>query len=186
MSYLNEYQRRSIRLPGYDYASPGGYFVTICVYGRQNLFGHVADHIMHINQMGEIVAREWLRSENVRCEIKMDEWIVMPNHMHAIVIIQNNPVGATGRSPLHDTHQPQGCAKHSLGSLIAGFKSSVTKQINALRQTPSIPVWQRNYYEHIIRSEPELNRIRRYIRDNPGNWAYDELNLGGQPKNFAC
>ncbi len=177
MSLGNTNHRRSIRLSNYDYASRGVYFVTICTHDRQKLFGYIADGVMRINDIGGIVCQEWLRSEHIRCEIQMDEWVVMPNHMHGIVIINNNTVGATGRSPLHDSHQPRGPAKRSLGSLIAGFKSVATKRINELRGLPGVPVWQRNYYERIIRNESELNRIRQYILDNPRNWGNDELNI---------
>ena len=173
MSSQDKCHRRSIRLSNYNYAAQGMYFVTICTHDRQKLFGDIADGVMRINDIGGIVCQEWLRSEHIRCEIQMDEWIVMPNHMHGIVIINNNTVGAAGRSPL----RPHGPAKHSLGSLIAGFKSVATKRINELRGLPGIPVWQRNYYERIIRNGSDLNRIRQYIRDNPRNWENDELNI---------
>ncbi len=93
-----KHNRRSIRLKGYDYSQAGFYFVTICCYQRQCLFGDIVDGVMQLNQYGEIVEKEWLRSPLIRQEIELDEYVVMPNHFHGIVII--NPVGANGRSPL--------------------------------------------------------------------------------------
>ena len=173
-------ERRSIRLQDYDYALAGGYFVTIATWQREGLFGTVVDREMRLNVVGEIVKEQWLQTEKIRKEIRLDEFAVMPNHFHGIVFIHEadygQQVGATGRSPLQKTHPPRGPAQKSLGALIAGFKSSATKRINALRKSPGVPVWQRNYYDHIIRSEEDLNNIREYILDNPRKWTEDEDN----------
>jgi len=100
----------------------------------------------------------------------MDEFIIMPNHVHGIVIIKCHlPVGANGRSPLQ--MKPK-----SISSFMSGFKSSITKIVNQIRNTPGYPVWQRNYYEHVIRNEDDLNRVRQYIIDNPMKWLEDENN----------
>lgn len=175
--------RRSIRLPGYDYTQSGAYFVTICAYQKECLFGEIVDGQMRLNQYGQIVADEWKQSSVIRKEIQLDASIVMPNHFHGIVVITNNmiqvsdrveannPVGANCRSPLQSSMKPK-----SLSSLIAGFKSITTKQINILRNAPGTSVWQRNYYEHIIRSQDALNRIREYIINNPNSWETDQLN----------
>ena len=175
--------RRSIRLKGYDYTQPGAYFVTICTHGREILFGHVVDGEMALNEYGEIVREEWFRSTEIRAEVELfhDEFVIMPNHIHGIVWIveTDNPsvvgahghVGAHGRAPLLPQRPPR-----SLGSFIAGFKSIVTKRINTLRNTPGAPVWQRNYYEHIIRNDRALNAIRRYIAANPACWHLDRYN----------
>lgn len=147
----DKYHRRSIRLPSYDYASPGGYFITICTHNRQNLFGEIVDGEMVLNEYGEIVRDEWAKTSIIRSEIELDQFIIMPNHIHGIVFIFNencinknhhensNIVGADGRPPLQ--RRPR-----SIGSLIAGFKSACTKQINIIRNTPTNSVWQRNYY----------------------------------------
>ncbi len=164
--------RRSIRLKGYDYGQTGAYFVTVCAYNRECLFGDIADGNMMLNECGMVVRDEWEKSANIRLEIKLDSFIVMPNHFHGIVHI----VGANGRSPLHRT----GMGSKTLSSFVAGYKSAVTKRINELRQTPGVPVWQRNYYEHIVRSEEELGRIREYIIHNPVQWANDRNNPGYQ------
>jgi putative transposase len=125
---------------------------------------------MRLNEYGAIVEKEWARSSEIRKEIEMDAFIVMPNHVHGIVMIKwHPPVGANGRSPLQMTPK-------SISSFMSGFKSSVTKIINEQRNTPALPVWQRNYYEHVIRNEEDLNRIRKYIVENPLKWGDDEDN----------
>jgi REP element-mobilizing transposase RayT len=169
-----KHRRRSIRLPGYDYSQAGAYFVTLVTWQRESLFGEVVNGEMILNDVGKIVQEEWLRSEQIRDELRLDVYVVMPNHFHGIVIL-NGDVGATGRSPLHDD-VPRGPAPKSLGALIAGFKSSVSKRINILRETSGIPVWQRNYYEHVIRNEHEFRKIWNYIEANPANWQDDSEN----------
>ena len=177
----DKHHRRSIRLPGYDYSQTGAYFVTICAYQRQCLFGDVVDGQMVLNQYGAIVADEWQKSSIIRQEIELDEWVVMPNHFHGIVIIQNSVgknrdriVGANGRSPLQD-HASVRMKPKSLSSLMAGFKSITTKKINILRDAPATPLWQRNYYEHIIRDRDAMDKIRQYIINNPVSWERDQL-----------
>lgn len=183
----NKHHRRSIRLQGYDYSSPGAYFITICTQNRESLFGDVVDGEMVWNAYGKIVHEEWFRSAEIRAEIELlpDEFVIMPNHIHGIVWIVGSPhtvrptdsaaVGATGRSPL-PSPLPRGPANHSLASLIAGFKSAVAERINEHRGTPGAPVWQRNYYEHIIGTGESLRRIRRYIAENPLRWHLDREN----------
>ena len=121
---------------------------------------------------GQIVQQEWPRTGEIRREVRLDEFVVMPNHLHGIVFI-DAVVPATrrahGRAPLRR-------GPRSLGSLIAGFKSAVTKRINIGRGTPRFPVWQRNYYEHVIRDENDLTRVCEYIGNNPLKWALDENN----------
>jgi len=168
------HHRRSIRLKGYDYSQAGAYFVTIVAYQRECLFGEVGDGEIVLNDYGLIVQKEWERSEEIRNEVELGIYVVMPNHLHGIVILKNDTVvGATGRSPLQ---QPRGPEPKSLGALMAGFKSSVTKQINIIRDTPGHPVWQRNYYESIIRNEREMDRLHRYIEFNPSQWMDDNEN----------
>ena len=166
------HHRRSIRLKGYDYSQAGGYFVTIVTWQREYLFGEIVDGEMRLNAFGELVRAEWERTADICREVKLGAFVVMPNQLHAIVIFTTDgvaTVGADGRPPLHR-------APRSIGSLIAGFKSTVTKQINEIRGTPKFPVWQRDYYEQILRSADEANRIHLYIESNPSNWAEDEEN----------
>lgn len=168
--YKNKYRIKSSRLPGWDYSSAGYYFVTICAYMREPLFGNIFDKAIILSEYGKIVQEEWIKSVEIRKEIELDEFIIMPNHIHGIIIINNNHVETNGRSSLQPSMQPK-----SISSFIAGFKSSATKRINIARNMRGNPVWQRNYYERIIRHEKELNNIRKYIETNPLNWDKDEL-----------
>lgn len=164
-------RRRSIRLRAYDYTQAGAYFITIVAQDRTMLFGDIAGGETQLNDFGRIVEDEWQKSSIVRREIALDLFIVMPNHVHGIVNIIDCPVGATGRSPLRSGPPPR-----SLGAFVAGFKSAATKRINELRHTPAAPVWQRNYYEHVIRDDGELLRVREYIQNNPLQWENDREN----------
>ena len=133
---------------------------------------------MHLNPCGQIVKEEWFRSASIRKEIQLDSYTIMPNHLHGIVVLTENnvpqPPLATSKSEVQtDTLIQKGPATRSLGSFIAGFKSSTTKRINGLRGTPGIPVWQRNYYEHIIRNAQSFDKIRLYIDENPLRWEAD-------------
>lgn len=185
------HHRRSIRLQGYDYAQPGAYFVTVCTHHREMLFGEVVNDIVRLNTFGQIVREEWFRSAEIRREIELypDEFVVMPNHIHGIVWIvewDGTNVGASGRSPLHDRpfQRPRGPAPRSLASFVAGFKSAVTRCINHVRGSLGTSVWQRNYWEHVIRTERVLNAIRQYIHANPSRWSFDRYNphaIGSDP-----
>jgi REP element-mobilizing transposase RayT len=178
MVILNKekYHRRSLRLKGYDYSQPGTYFITICTKNRECLLGEIKNGKIILNEFGEIAKSEWIKSSIIRKEIKLDEFMIMPNHIHGIIIIDHGTpivvVGANGCSPLRDFRMES----KSISSFVAGYKSSVTKQINILRKLPKISLWQRNYYEHIIRNETELNILREYIVNNPLKWDEDEEN----------
>jgi putative transposase len=178
MSSLTFKDRSSNRLPGYDYSQPGAYFVTISSYHRKCIFGHISNGIFLPNPLGEIVWEEWFRSEHVREEVEMDAFVLMPNHLHGIVWItdrNSDHVGATGRSPLRKKDPPRGPTKSSLGAFIGGFKAITTSRINQIRHSKGKNVWQRNYYDHIIRNERDLNRIRVYILENPLSWEQDQF-----------
>jgi REP element-mobilizing transposase RayT len=184
----NRHHRRSIRLPGYDYTRPGAYFITICTHERAHLFGAVVDGEMRLNEWGRIVRDEWFKTAQIRPHVQLwdDEFVVMPNHIHGIIWIvdDNTDVRATRRvAPTPPTGPDAG----SIGAIIGQFKSAVTKRINQWRGTPGAPVWQRNYYEHIIRDERALNAIRCYIGENPLRWHLDRYNperTGDDP--LAC
>jgi putative transposase len=189
VNYIPEkYHRRSLRLPGYDYSREGVYFITIGTWQKECLFGIIADGQMTMNQRGQLVQEEWIRTAAIRGEIELDVFQVMPNHFHALVFIvgahRDAPknVGADSRLPVYAKHDrahsrvPLQRAPRSLGSLVAGFKSAVTRRINESRGYPGQPVWQRNYYEHVIRNEDSLNRIREYIVNNPLRWHLDREN----------
>ena len=163
--------RRSIRLQDYDYTRAGAYFITIVTQDRKCMFGEIVDGEMRPNDWGQIVQDEWDNSREIRREIELDVFIVMPNHIHGVVVIADGSGRATGRSPLQS-----GPSRQSLGAFVGGFKAVVTKRINALSGLPGKPVWQRNYFEHVIRNEDSLNRIRQYILDNPMRWEFDRDN----------
>jgi REP element-mobilizing transposase RayT len=161
------------------------YYLTLAAYRKEHLFGVVHAGGMMLNACGEIVREEWLRSARLRSEIALDEFVIMPNHLHGIVVIRKSFDASAFSSsideceaalPSHPELEWTGRPPRSLGSLVAGFKSAVTVRINALRSAPRSPVWQRNYHDHIIRNEPDLHRIRRYIRENPLKWDADPDN----------
>lgn len=184
----NYHHRHSIRLQGYNYSQSGIYFVTLCTHQRQCLFGEINGGRMHLNQIGKIVAQEWLNSSKIRQEIDLDEWIIMPNHLHGIVVITKNDgvnIGDEGvnngggaknykgasLAPLREMSRQR--KPRSLSSFIWGFKSSVTKRIKPICEYPNLVIWQRNYYETIVRDEQQLNQIRKYILNNPQKWNED-------------
>jgi len=180
----NERHRRSLRLKGYDYSQAGAYFVTVCAYGKACLFGEIESGVMRLNEYGEIVASEWIRSAELRLEIDCGDFVVMPNHFHGIVHI----VGAYGNTP-RSREEKKMAHSHSKGvlpyaptspsrnvrAMVRGFKGAASRRINQLRNTPGTPVWQRNYYEHVIRDDADYNRIAEYVSNNPQQWMEDSL-----------
>jgi len=166
------HHRQSIRLKKYDYAQSGAYFVTICTRNQECVFGDVSDGGIHLNEYGVVVGEEWLRTALLRDGVAMDAFVVMPNHLHGIIVI--NGRGTARRAPTGERFgQP---TVGSIPIIMRAFKSACTNRINATRDARGTPLWQRNYYEHVIRDEDDLNRIRQYIYDNPARWAEDENN----------
>jgi putative transposase len=168
--------RRSIRLKGYNYSQSGAYFVTICTYQHQSLFGAVVGGEMVFNSFGQVVWEEWFKSARIRPEIELftDEFVVMPNHIHGIIWIVNDPsVRATRRVAPTQSSRPCGPKPGSIGGIIGQYKSAVTKRINQIRETHAEPIWQRNSHDRIIRDQTELVNIRTYIADNPRRWSED-------------
>ncbi len=163
------HHRRSIRLKGHDYASAGAYFVTMVTHGKRCLFGEVVGGVMRLNVAGRIVAEEWLRSAQVRSEVTMDAFVVMPNHIHGIVVI-DRPTPTSLLPADLAIATAAGPRSRSIGALVAGFKAAASRRIHACRGGSGPLVWQRNYYEHIVRDEVGLGRIRQYIADNPARW----------------
>ncbi|MFH1855730.1 MAG: transposase [Candidatus Omnitrophota bacterium] len=129
---------------------------------------------MKLNNIGLIVEDELKNTEYIRNEIKLDNYVIMPNHIHAIIIIQRILTGGWPAAPTDKINR-----KQTLSSFVAGFKSAATKRINALRGTPKQPVWQRSFYDHVIRNDESLNEIREYIVNNPAKWDEDEYNIRG-------
>lgn len=183
------HKRRSIRLQDYDYTGEGAYFLTLCAWQRECLFGEIDQEKMLLNDMGRIVADEWRKIGCSRTNIVLDEFIIMPNHFHGIIFIMNNVGTMPAVRPNVTTVEPgrpvgiapTGPLPGSIGALMAQFKSKVTKRINAFCCNPGHPVWQRNYYERVIRNESELSRVREYICNNPLQWALDTDNPVNYP-----
>ena len=178
----NRHHRRSIRLKSYDYSQVGAYFVTICTHKRSCLFGDIVDGEMQLNDIGFVVRQCWLEIPSHFPHVALDAFIIMPNHIHGILWIVETPetVGAKNCSPLppSSTQHLRGTSK-TIGSIVRGFKIGVIKL--ARRNTGTNIVWQRNYYEHIIRNEEDLNTIRRYIMENPLRWHIDRENPARVP-----
>lgn len=175
--------RRPLRLPDYDYSQPGAYFVTMVTYQREHLFGEIADGDMRQNDAGKIVWEVWKSLPGRYPTITLDEGVVMPNHFHGIVIIEENPVGAIYELPLRDELPLQDkeayrLARHRmLIPLAVGYlKMNSAKRVNILLNSSGVPIWQRNYYERIVRNDQAYNAIRQYIHSNPASWDTDEEN----------
>jgi putative transposase len=164
----NLIKRKSIRLQGYDYSQPGGYFVTMCTHKKIMLFGHIKNEKMILNPSGTVARGEWLQIKRIFpiVEIYEEEYIIMPNHIHGIVWIRDG--GATETVVRRTTSGPK---KNSLGAIIGQYKSRVTKRIRHQMNNQGKPIWQRGYYDRIIRSDKDLRSIRRYIELNPFKWA---------------
>ena len=211
-----KHHRRSIRLKGWDYRRPGWYFVTMVTQNRECLFGRVVDGKMVLNEFGKIVDYHWKKLPTHFKHIELDEYCMMPNHLHSIIHIIHWPDGGGGMdagaddvrakdfpedfdngeksllykqnvptinnidgnpSPLQPDDQsqpfPRGTIPGSLSAIIQNYGNVTTRKINKLRNTPGAKLWQRNYWEHIIRNDDELYRIRRYIKNNPLKWSDD-------------
>ena len=172
----HKHHRRSIRLKGYDYAQPGWYFITICTQNRVMIFGDVVDGKMTLNPAGRVVEKLWQEITIHYPDVYLDQFIVMPNHIHGIIHIIDNQkcVGVQNFEPLRQsqkTNQFQKIIPRSIGAIIRGFKTGVTKWYR--KNTEIHIVWQRNYYEQIIRDENDLYRIRQYIIKNSKKWRDD-------------
>lgn len=187
------YKIESTRLKGWDYTKPSKYFVTICTCNREEFFGEIVNYKMVLSDIGKIAKSEWLKTEKNRKNVKLDKYVIMPNHIHGIVIIENTnkpyPVGnvrvETRRASSLQCKKPTSLqykmAKispkpNSLSSIIGSFKSAVTKTANRKYLAANF-VWQPRFYDHIIRNKESLNEIREYIRKNPENWNNDINNI---------
>jgi REP element-mobilizing transposase RayT len=158
--------RHSIRLKEYDYSKEGYYFITICTKDRQNIFGQFQNGKIILNEFGEIVKTTWFDLPNHNSNVELDYYCIMPNHFHGIIIINDYMVIGAGSKPAPN--------KQTLSEFVRQLKTFSSKRINEIRQLQGVPVWQRNYYEHIIRNEKELYEIRKYIEYNPIGWMEDE------------
>ena len=176
------HHRRSICLKNYDYAQSGAYFITVCTRNRENLFGEIVDGEMHVNHFGSIVRKCWDDLPHHYSGVELDAFVVMPNHVHAIIMVledAENPVGAIHESPLPSTDKRIMRRRMLVPKIIGRFKMNSAKRINQMRGTEGGPVWQRNYFEHVIRDEKSLNKIREYILTNSQRWELDKENTQG-------
>ena len=189
MTKKNLHRNGTIRLSGYDYSRAGAYFVTTCTSGRANLFGKIVKNEMRLNVYGRMVQEVWNGLPGHYPHVALDAFVIMPNHIHGIVILVDGvdlndiSVGA-GFKPaptpkFAHAPKPAPTPRHGLPEIVRAFKTFSARQINRLRHTPGIPVWQRNYYEHIIRNNAALNSIRQYVKANPCQWEKDRENLNG-------
>jgi len=146
-------------LKGYDYSSPGAYFVTICTKYRGGIFGKISDGEMVLNKFGKIVLEEWFKTGEQRANIQLGEFVAMPNHVHGIIIIAD--IACRGMARHAPTNRAFGKPiPDSLSTIVGAFKSAVTKRINEIREMPGFPIWQRKFYDHIIRDDDEMQQIR--------------------------
>jgi REP element-mobilizing transposase RayT len=190
------HHRRNIRLKGYDYSQAGMYFVTICVQNRQCLFGKISDSSMVLNDAGKIAYDEWMKTPDLRSNVQLGAFVVMPNHVHGIIIISNSDAGrGVLHTPNNDTpnertvllHTPNDITpnditqinkgvcdtplrspSNTVGAIVRGYKSAVSKQLG-------YSIWQRNFYEIIIRNEQSFQYIENYIINNPVKWNNDKF-----------
>ena len=171
--YLEKDGRSSFRLKDYDYSQAGAYFVTICTQKGKSILGKVVEEEMVLNKYGRVVKQSWNELSCHFLNMKIDWFVVMPNHIHGIIALDDDCRGGVPPPRGKETLPLQ---KPKLCQVIGYFKYQTTKLINEIRSTPGFRVWQRNYYEHVIRNEDKLNKIRYYIQTNPLKWHLDREN----------
>lgn len=167
--FKDKYRIESARLKGWNYSDNGYYFVTICTRNKECLMGDALNGEIKLSPVGEIVSQEWQKTEQIRSNVSLDAWIVMPNHLHGIIIINNVETQGNDQNE-SNRFGPQ---KNNLASIIRGFKSAVTNRIRASEYDFA---FQARYYDHIIRDERSLEGIRKYIADNPLKWELEKDN----------
>jgi putative transposase len=164
-------RRKNLRLRGYDYSRPGVYFITICTVKRRHLFGEIQGGQMIRNDVGDAVADIWAHLRQRFQNISLDEFAIMPNRVHGVIVFNNSGEmqnrGAASSAPTNTV---------ALGRVVRAFKSETAIRVNAILKTSGRSVWQRNYFEHIVRTGKDLDEIRRYIHDNPSLWDSDPEN----------
>jgi len=171
-------ERKQIRLKGYDYSRSGYYFATICTQNREEWFGKVKSGITRLNKFGEIAKNFWTEIPGHFEDVEIDEFSIMPNHAHGILIIERNMVGDAYMRPHQRNafmHSLQDKTKMLLSKIIQQYKASVTHKINNFQNDLHFQ-WQRSFYDHVIRNESELFRIREYIQNNALRWDLDREN----------
>lgn len=194
---LDVHHRHSIRLQEYDYSQNGAYFVTLCAFQLECLFGEITVPVgagskpalsnptlskpaqedapagMELNEFGRLLDFTWHDLPNHNRNICLDLFVIMPNHIHGIIVIENDRTGLENRAGLDRAGLEPA---PTLSEIVRQFKTFSSKRINQLRNNAGSPVWQRNYYERVIRNEQELDRTRNYVVNNPMKWALDKEN----------
>jgi putative transposase len=186
-----KHHRRSIRLKGYDYTQPGAYYVTLCTKRKQCLFGDVVKGEMRLNSLGHIAFTCWQAIPNHFPHVELDAFVIIPNHLHGILVITDTLVRARHcRAPtielcdISTTEQFGRPVRGSIPTVIRTYKAAVTIRINRICNTKGTSlIWQRDLYEHINRDEESLHTIRQYIVENPWRWTDDPENPQHHPKN---
>ncbi len=182
-----KHHRKSVRLKEYDYSKPNAYFITICTYNKECILGTITNGEMRLNEYGKIVENEWLKTPAIRTYVLLDKYIIMPNHIHGIIIIDSRdtvPVSPRATVEVAESRVPHvppfeqfgRPTSHSIPTIIRSFKAATTKQIREIQKTHRQAIWQPRFYEHIIRNPHELDQTREYIIYNPLKWALDSEN----------
>lgn len=173
----NTYRKNSLRLNGFDYSNEGMYFVTILTKNREAFFGKIKNQKMNLSPCGEIVRKEWLKTEQIRDRVVLGDWAIMPDHFHALIALKSKPpVRAHGDAPLlasrpyKNTFGPQ---RNNLSSIIRGFKGSCTKRIR--KEINQNFAWHRSFHDRVVRNQKELKRIEDYIINNPMKSSLNHL-----------
>jgi putative transposase len=179
------HHRRSIRIPEYDYSYPGAYFITICTYKHESLFGEIENGEMKLTEFGQIAHNRWRLLPERFINIQMDQFVVMPNHIHGILVITDPDLVGAGLAPAPEAiaqphaGQPQGLPlRPTVGYVVGAYKSLVVNEclkICKIKQEIMGKIWQRNYYEHVIRDHKSFQNITNYIIHNPAQWEQDQL-----------
>lgn len=164
------HHRRSIRIRGYDYADAGWFFITVCTYEREPFLSLIEDNAVNLTAFGHLTELCWQAIPRHFPGVDCDAFVIMPNHVHGIIEI------GIGEDAVHRTPTAEGFGKPvvaSLSTIMRSFKSAASRDINDVRGTPGTPVWQRGFYERVIRNQQEFEKFRRYIESNPSRWSED-------------
>ncbi|MBT4511256.1 MAG: transposase [Chloroflexi bacterium] len=175
--YKDKYHTETTRLADWDYTGTGWYFVTVCTRNREESLGRIVDGELVLSRAGHIVGEEWAKTAELRLYVHMDQMIIMPNHVHGIVVIIPKNTENTTQRPVETPRRvvsTMGLRPNSLGSIMGQIKSVCTKRIRS--EGFADFAWQTRFYDHIIRDQKELQHIRQYILDNPPKWEIDRNN----------
>lgn len=177
--FRGKYRIESTRLKDWDYSCDGAYFFTVCTRDRECFLGEIMEGKLTETEQSKICAACWLDLPNHYPDCTLDAFVIMPNHVHGIIVINNriNRAVETGLKPVSTTTVMNTKIRYSLFEIVRGFKTFTARKINDYQKTQGKPFWQPRFYDHIIRTENELNRIREYIQNNPGQWDQDRNNV---------